>query len=490
MVCQSNCEFARYLEKINMLKIYNSLTRQKEEFKPIIPNEVGIYVCGITVYDYCHAGHARMMTCFDVIIRYFQSIGYKVRYIRNITDIDDKIIARAQQNGEEFHALATRFTDALHEDERALNLLVPTERPHATQYIPEMIALIEKLIQEKLAYIGDNGDVFYSVTDFKDYGKLSHKDLEGQEAGTRIQVADAKRHPLDFVLWKKAKTDEPFWESPWGKGRPGWHIECSAMSASCLGETLDIHGGGFDLQFPHHENEIAQSEGASHKPMANYWMHVGFLQINKEKMSKSLGNFFTIRDILEKFHPETVRYFLLSSHYRSQQNYSEENIGQAHQALERLYQALWGLSIPENDALVDALQKNLQANSMLKTWQTRFDEAMQDDFNIPETMSILFELSRELNRAKSENKSKEAIQLGCILKHFMLILGLHQQSPDAFLKAGISESERNAIELLIVARNTARQSKNWAEADKLRDDLKAMQVELADTAAGTVWRRV
>lgn len=466
-----------------MLKIYNSLTRQKEEFKPIKSGEVGLYVCGITVYDYCHAGHARMMTCFDVIVRYFQSIGYKVRYIRNITDIDDKIIERAQQNGETYNALATRFTDALHEDEVALNLLSPTERPRATQHIPEMIALIEKLIEKKLAYVGTNGDVFYSVSDFKKYGKLSHKDLDGQEAGTRIQVAEAKRHPLDFVLWKQAKPDEPFWESPWGNGRPGWHIECSAMSETCLGETMDIHGGGFDLQFPHHENEIAQSEGAHDKPMANYWMHVGFLQINQEKMSKSLGNFFTIRDILAKFHPETVRYFLLSSHYRSQQNYSEENIGLAHHALERLYQALWGLSFPESDAIT------LKQNKSLNTWIFRFDEAMQDDFNVPEAMSVLFELSREINRAKAENRMKDAIQLATVLKYLMQVLGLHQQSPDEFLKAGIESKEREMIEALIKTRNIARQNKSWAEADKLRDDLNVLQVELADTPKGTIWRK-
>lgn len=468
----------------NMLKIYNSLSRQKEAFKPINPGKVGLYVCGITVYDYCHAGHARMMTCFDVIVRYFQSIGYQVRYIRNVTDIDDKIIERANQKGEAFDVLARRFTDALHEDEKALNLLVPTQRPHATQYITEMIDLIEKLIQENLAYVGDNGDVFYDVTKFKEYGKLSHKDLEGQEAGNRIQVADAKRHSMDFVLWKMAKEGEPFWESPWGKGRPGWHIECSAMSATCLGETMDIHGGGFDLQFPHHENEIAQSEGATHKPMANYWMHVGFLQINKEKMSKSLGNFFTIREILAKFHSETVRYFLLSSHYRSQQNYSEENIAQSHQALERLYQSLWGLSVSDISA------ENIAQDPVLSPWQQRFDEAMQDDFNVPEALSVLFELSREINRAKAENKTKQAIQLATMLKHLMLILGLHQQSPDEFLKAGIHESERQTIESLIVARNIARQSKNWAEADKLRNDLKVLQVELADTPTGTVWRKL
>lgn len=463
--------------KNKMLKIYNSLTRQKEVFKPIREKEVSLYVCGITVYDYCHAGHARMMTCFDVIVRYLQSIDYKVHYVRNITDIDDKIIARAQENGEAFEQLSERFIVALMEDERALNLLPANTIPRATQYIPEMIALIEQLIQKGLAYVGSDGDVLYEVMRFKDYGKLSHKDLEGQEAGARIKTSDAKRHPLDFVLWKKAKPGEPSWQSPWGEGRPGWHIECSAMSASCLGGTMDIHGGGFDLQFPHHENEIAQSEGATHQPLANLWMHVGFLQINKEKMSKSLGNFFTIREILAQHHPETVRYFLLSSHYRSQQNYSEESIQQAHQALERLYQSLWGLALEE------------KPSDILASWQTRFDMAMQDDFNVPEALSILFELSREINRAKTENQIKQATQLGVMLKHLMGILGLHQQSPDAFLKAGIHEEELSKIEALIAERNMARQAKNWTEADRLRDNLKNLQVELADTPHGTIWRK-
>lgn len=467
-----------------MLKIYNSLTRQKEEFKPIHPGKIGLYVCGITVYDYCHAGHARMMTCFDVIVRYLTKIGYEVRYIRNITDIDDKIIERAKNNKEDWSALAKRFTDALHEDEKSLNFLVPTERPHATEYIAQMIALIQKLITNGLAYQGDNGDVYYDVTRFEGYGKLSHKDLEGQEAGSRIQVADAKRHPLDFVLWKKAKLDEPFWESPWGPGRPGWHIECSAMSSACLGETMDIHGGGFDLQFPHHENEIAQSEGAHHKPMANYWMHVGFLQINKEKMSKSLGNFFTIREVLAKFHPETVRYFLLSSHYRSQLNYSEEGIFQAHQALERLYQALWGLAVP------DFIEAN--ASSSLQVFLDAFHTAMHDDFNIPEALSVLFNLSRDINRARAMPKPpmKEILEQASLLIYLMQMIGLHQQSSDEFLKAGISAEEREKIEALIISRTAARQNKDWSLADQLRDDLKQLHVELADTSAGTIWRKL
>ncbi len=463
-----------------MLKVYNSLTRQKEVFKPIQPNKIGIYVCGITVYDYCHAGHARMMTCFDVIIRYFKAIGYDVHYVRNVTDVDDKIIERAHQKGEEPHLLAERFIIALDEDERALNLLKATDIPHATAYIPQMIQLIETLMTKGLAYLGENGDVFYSVKDFPEYGKLSHKDLEGQEAGARIKVTEAKRDALDFVLWKKAKPGEPSWESPWGSGRPGWHIECSAMASACLGETIDIHGGGFDLQFPHHENEIAQSEGAHHKPLANYWMHVGFLQVNKEKMSKSLGNFFTIREVLEKFHPETVRYFLLSSHYRSQQNYSEDNMMQAQLALERLYNAIWGLPVSKEMNLKEAV---------FEPWLKHFHEAMEDDFNIPEALSVLFELSREINRLKSSNQTKQASKFATLLVYFMELLGLHQQSPEAFLKSGISESERHHVDALIATRNEARQMKNWVEADRLRDELKLINIELADTPTGTTWRK-
>lgn len=477
-----------------MLKIYNSLTRQKEVFKPIQPNKVGIYVCGITVYDYCHAGHARMMTCFDVIIRYLKAIGYDVHYVRNVTDVDDKIIARAQEKGEEPHVLAERFTKALEEDERALNLLQANDIPHATAYVPQMIQLIEQLMCKGLAYVGENGDVFYAVKNFPEYGKLSHKDLEGQEAGARVQVTGAKHDALDFVLWKKAKPGEPSWESPWGNGRPGWHIECSAMVNACLGQTIDIHGGGFDLQFPHHENEIAQSEGANHKPLANYWMHVGFLQVNKEKMSKSLGNFFTIRDVLQKFHPETVRYFLLSSHYRSQQNYSEENMNQAQQALERLYNALWGMNYQE--VLMDdefySQQLNFQCGTsegVYTEYIKRFHEAMSDDFNIPEALSVLFDLSREINRLKSSNQAKQGSKFATLLITFMKILGLYQQSPEAFLKAGINESEREKIEQLIHARNQARKMKDWAEADKLRDNLKVMNIELADTPTGTTWRK-
>ncbi len=463
-----------------MLKIYNSLTRQKEIFKPIHPNKVGIYVCGITVYDYCHAGHARMMTCFDVIIRYFKAIGYDVQYVRNITDVDDKIIERAREKGEEAKDLAERFIVALDEDERALNLLKANNIPRATAYVPQMIKLIQQLMINGLAYVGENGDVFYSVKNFPEYGKLSRKDIEGQEVGARIQVADAKHDAFDFVLWKKAKPGEPSWESPWGAGRPGWHIECSAMACACLGETIDIHGGGFDLQFPHHENEIAQSEGVNHKPLANYWMHVGFLQVNKEKMSKSLGNFFTIREVLEKFHPETVRYFLLSSHYRSQQNYSEENMGQAQQALERLYNAIWGLPVSQEIDLKDPL---------FVPWNKRFHDAMEDDFNIPEALSVLFELSREVNRLKAANQAKQASQFATLLVGFMKLLGLHQQSPEIFLKSGINESERQNIDALIDARNMARQAKDWIEADRLRDSLKTMSIELADTPNGTTWRK-
>jgi len=463
-----------------MLTIYNSLTRQKEVFKPIAPPKVTMYVCGMTVYDHCHLGHARMMTCFDVIVRYLKASGYDVQYVRNITDIDDKIIDRANQNNEAFDELTARFIQFLKEDEQALNLLEPDKIPRATQYIPQMVRFIEKLLTAKLAYVGANGDVFYDITQFKDYGKLSHKDIEGQESGARVQVVEAKRHPLDFVLWKKAKPDEPAWDSPWGPGRPGWHIECSVMCGECLGETIDIHGGGFDLQFPHHENEIAQSEGLTHKPLANYWMHVGFLQVNREKMSKSLGNFFTVSEVLAQYHPETVRYFLLSSHYRSQLNYSTESLAQAQQALERFYHALWGINVREVS----------ETEPAFITWKTKFNEAMNDDFNTPQALSVLFELTHEINRLRTQNQNKEVILQASILKYFMQLLGLHQQSPEAFLKAGISEEERLKIEAVIAERSTARSEKNWEKADKLRAALNDLGVEVADTVDGTTtWRK-
>ena len=368
------------------MKIYNTLTRKKEEFIPRIPGKVGMYVCGMTVYDYCHIGHARVMVVFDTIARYLRHKGYDLTYVRNITDIDDKIINRANENGEDFTALTERFINAMHEDERALSVLPPDIEPSATQSIPDIITMIEALITKGLAYVGTNGDVFYSVSKFKPYGKLSGKNLADLQAGERVDVDQAKQDPLDFVLWKMAKPGEPSWDSPWGQGRPGWHIECSAMSTCCLGNHFDIHGGGMDLQFPHHENEIAQSEGATGEKFVNYWLHNGFVRVDNEKMSKSLGNFFTVREVLKQYQPEVVRFFILLSHYRSPLNYSDEQLNDAKAGLTRLYTALRDVEVidsPINDE-----------------YKVRFEQAMDDDFNTPVALSVLFDIATELNKAK------------------------------------------------------------------------------------------
>lgn len=457
-----------------MLQIYDSLTRSKRPFEPAVPGKVGLYVCGMTVYDYCHLGHARVLVCFDVIARYLRSQGFDVTYVRNITDIDDKIIDRARENGEAVDALTARFIEAFHEDQTALAVLAPDHEPRATRHIDTIIAMIEKLIENGAAYVADNGDVYYDVETFKSYGALSHKDIEGQQAGARIEIVSEKKNPLDFALWKKAKPEEPQWESPWGPGRPGWHIECSAMSTQCLGNHFDIHGGGFDLQFPHHENEIAQSEAATGETFVNTWMHVGYLQINREKMSKSLGNFFTIREVLEKYPAEVVRYFLLSSHYRSQLNYSEANLESAREALERFYQALRDL--PEAEPLAES------------EYAEKFKAAMDDDFNTPQALAVLFELTHELNLNRRKDPARAA-QLGATLKALAEPLGILQQAPAAFLQGEVAADVQHEIETLIAARNTARAEKDWAQADKLRDELKALGIEIEDTAQGTTWRR-
>ncbi len=458
-----------------MLRIHNTLTKQKEDFKPIIPGKVGLYVCGMTVYDYCHLGHGRLFVVYDMISRYLRWRGYEVKYVRNITDIDDKIIKRANENGEDFAALAERFIQATHEDERALGILPPDQEPRATHYIPEMIAIIEKLIANKHAYVAENGDVCYQVSAFPDYGKLAHQDMEKLRAGARVDVLDSKRDPLDFVLWKLAKPGEPNWDSPWGKGRPGWHIECSAMSAKLLGEHFDIHGGGLDLVFPHHQNEVAQSEGAFEKKFVNVWVHMGYVQVDREKMSKSLGNFSTIRDVLAKYDAETVRYFLLASHHRSPINYTDENLVSAHAALERLYTSLRDL--PDGTAAED------------EEFITRFNAAMDDDFNTPLGLSILFELVREINRLRNEDQIQKAAQLGALLKKLgQTIFGILQHNPEEFLKSGIATNQVQEIEKLIEARNLARQNKNWTEADRLRDQLLSIGVVLEDTPKGTSWR--
>ncbi len=463
-----------------MLKIYNTLTRKKEPFKPRIAGKVGMYVCGMTVYDYCHIGHARVMVVFDTVARYFRYQGYQLTYVRNITDIDDKIIQRAIENGEDYGKLTERFIDAMHEDERALAVLPPDLEPRATQSIDDIIAMIKTLIDKGLAYVGANGDVFYAVTQFKDYGRLSGKNLDDLQAGERVDVDLAKRNSMDFVLWKMAKANEPFWESPWGNGRPGWHIECSAMSTCCLGNHFDIHGGGIDLQFPHHENEIAQSEGATGEKFVNLWMHNGFVRVDAEKMSKSLGNFFTVREVLKRYHPEIIRFFILRSHYRSPLNYSDESLNDAKVGLDRFYIALRDTlpddKIPENFIVLD-------------NYKVRFEQVMNDDFNTPEALPVLFGLANELNKAKKQG-SEDKIVLAATLKYLGSLLGILHNNPDDWLK-GCREAESGAeqIEQQIRVRLGAKKAKDWAAADKIRNDLKGQGVILEDSPDGTTsWR--
>lgn len=458
-----------------MLKVYNSLTQQKEEFRPLTPGEVKLYVCGVTIYDLCHIGHARTYVAFDVVVRYLRYLGYNVTFVRNVTDVDDKIIRRAQENNESIDSVTERFLTYMHEDFAALNLVEPDIEPRVTTHMQEIIDLVEQLIAKKHAYISDSGDVLFDVSSFPNYGKLSGQSLEQLQAGARVGVSEDKDDPLDFVLWKHAKPDEPSWESPWGNGRPGWHIECSAMNGKHLGAHFDIHGGGSDLMFPHHENEIAQSCCAHDTPYVNYWMHTGMVQVNQEKMSKSLGNFFTIRDVLKSYTAETVRFFLLSGHYRSQLNYSEAHLEQAHASLERLYTALRGLQPTEPSAMVRDL------------YEERFRTALNDDFNVPEAMSLLFDMTRELNRQRTDNPVVAA-ELAGLLKEYGAVLGILEQDPDAFLRGGDSDDIAQ-IEALIAERNAARADRDWARADAARDALTAMGIVLEDTAEGTLWRR-
>jgi len=462
------------LEELEMLSIYNTLSKTKEAFQPLEGNQVRMYVCGMTVYDFCHIGHARVMVAFDVVTRWLRQRGYEVTYVRNITDIDDKIIRRANENGEPFEALVERMIAAMHEDEARLNVLRPDVEPRATQHIDGMFAMIQTLIDKGYAYAPGNGDVYYRVGKFVGYGKLSRRRIEDLKIGARIEVDEAKEDPLDFVLWKAAKPGEPSWQSPWGAGRPGWHIECSVMSTCCLGETFDIHGGGPDLVFPHHENEIAQSEAATGKQYANAWMHAGAVRVDGEKMSKSLGNFFTIREVLEKYQPEVVRYLLVSSHYRSPINYSEDSLKEAKGALERFYTALRGLP------------KVAAAGG--ESFVERFGAAMDDDFNSPEACAVLFDMAREINRLR-EADPQAAAALAARLKELAGVLGVLQMSPDAFLQAG-AEGKVDAaeVEALIAARLQARAEKNWAESDRIRDQLTAMGVVLEDGKGGTTWR--
>nr|WP_286196284.1 cysteine--tRNA ligase [Thalassotalea sp. G20_0] len=456
------------------MQIYNSLTRKKEPFTPLDGNHVRMYVCGMTVYDYCHIGHARTVTAFDVVARYLRARGYDLTYVRNITDVDDKIIRRAAENGEDFMTLTGRMIAAMQEDFQRLGNLPPDQEPKATEFVPGMVAMIEQLIGKGFAYAPGNGDVYYRVHKFADYGKLSGKVLEELEAGARIEVEEQKEDPLDFVLWKAAKPGEPSWPSPWGEGRPGWHIECSVMGKCCLGDTFDIHGGGSDLKFPHHENEIAQSEACNDARFVNTWMHSGAIRIDNVKMSKSLGNFFTIREVLDKYDEEVVRYFMISSHYRSPINYSEDSLKEAGVRLERLYTALQGLDLEG----VSAAENN--------EFEQRFFKVMDDDFNTAEGLAVLFELVRHLNTVRSQDESA-ALPLAALLVKLGGVLGILQRDPEVFLKSGADVDEA-MIESMIEQRNNAKRHRDFAEADRIRDELAARGVILQDSREGTTWR--
>lgn len=461
-----------------MIKIFNTLTRQKETFKPLQEGRVGIYVCGMTVYDYCHVGHARVFVAFDMIVRYLRSLDLDVHYVRNITDIDDKIITRAKENDETCQSLTERFIEAMHEDEQALGVLLPDEEPKATEFMQEMVAMIETLMEKGAAYQGVTGDVYFRVRACEHYGDLAHQDVDQLRVGARVDLVEAKEDPLDFVLWKQSQPGEPSWPSPWGEGRPGWHIECSAMSTHCLGKQFDLHGGGIDLRFPHHQNEVAQSDVAHDCRSVQSWMHVGHVQVNQEKMSKSLGNFFTIREVIAEYDPEVIRYFMLASHYRSPVNYSQENLESAKQALARFYLALRDLEVSAPDDLLDS--------DMAKA----FHAAMHDDFNTPEALSVLFDITRKINTAINENALEKAQSLAGLLKHLAGILGLLSSEPQAFLQGDQDDEFAEQIDALIQARKEAREAKDWAKADEIRETLQKMQVVLEDTDRGTTWRRV
>jgi cysteinyl-tRNA synthetase len=460
-----------------MLKIYNTLTRQKEQFKPLVPGKVGMYVCGVTIYDYCHIGHGRTFVAFDTVARYLRFSGYDLNFIRNITDVDDKIIKRAAENNESCDQLTERFISAMHKDFDSLFMLRPDLEPRVTEHMPEVIEMIEKLIAKQHAYISQSGDVLFAVDSFAEYGKLSGQNLEMLQAGSRVEVEDSKHNPLDFVLWKMAKPGEPLWPSPWGNGRPGWHIECSAMNNKHLGEVFDIHGGGSDLSFPHHENEIAQSCCAHHGQYVNTWMHSGMVQVDKVKMSKSLNNFFTIKDVLEVYDSESVRYFLISGHYRSQLNYSEDNLKQARASLERLYTAIRGVELSS----VKELDKT-------NPHYVQFVKSMDDDFNTPEALAVLFDLAKEVNRLKASDPQQAAISASLLIT-LANVLGLLNQSAEQFLQGEESTDEVAMIEALIKQRNDARVNKDWASADQARDKLAELKIVLEDGANGTTWRK-
>jgi cysteinyl-tRNA synthetase len=455
------------------LTFYNTLTKQKEIFKSILPGKVKLYVCGVTVYDHCHIGHARTYVAFDVMIRFMRASGFDVTYVRNITDIDDKIIKRAQEAGVEASELTEKFITIMHEDFDALGIGRPDVEPRATGTMDEMIAMMSTLIEKGFAYAPGNGDVYYRVGTFEGYGKLSGQSIENLRSGERVEVNPAKEDPMDFVLWKGAKPGEPSWHSPWGEGRPGWHIECSAMTKKCLGDTFDIHAGGSDLRFPHHENEIAQSEAANGCTFANYWIHSGMVQVDAEKMSKSLGNFFTIRGVLKKYDAEVVRFFLMSGHYRSELNYSDENLDVARSSLGRLYNAL----------------RNAGKGEVIQSYVDRFNTVMADDFNTPEAFAVLFQLSREINCCCSKD-DKQKDNLASTLRHLGEVLGVLQRCPEAFLQGAGGDVDVAKVEALMAQRIEARANKDWATADAARDELDAMGVAIEDGAKGTTWRKV
>ncbi|SEO73808.1 cysteine--tRNA ligase [Nitrosovibrio sp. Nv6] len=462
-----------------MLKIHNSLAREKQDFIPLTPGKVKMYVCGMTVYDYCHLGHARMMVVFDMVQRWLRTSGFDVTYIRNITDVDDKIIKRAQENNESIEALTMRFIQAMEEDAAALGVAAPSCEPRATRHVEDMIAMIRILVDKNLAYAASNGDVYYAVHRFPRYGKLSGKSLDDLRAGERVIVDPNKKDPLDFVLWKAAKPGEPQWDSPWGRGRPGWHIECSAMGERYLGEHFDIHGGGQDLQFPHHENEIAQSEGAHDHPFVNYWMHNGFVRVNDEKMSKSLGNFFTVREILARYPPEVVRFFILRAHYRSPLNYSDQHLDDAKRALDRLYTALKSGEAGETATAIDWIDWD-------EPYALRFREAMNDDFNTSDAVAVLFDLANEVNKTASPKNIE-------LMKALGGVLGLLQQDPQQYLQdgglTGDSAFPPERIEQMIQQRLLARADRNYSEADRIRKELLDAGIILEDGVQGTTWRR-
>jgi cysteinyl-tRNA synthetase len=460
-----------------MLTIYNSLTNRKEPFTPIVPGKVRMYVCGMTVYDYCHIGHARVLVVFDVVYRFLQHLGFEVNYVRNITDIDDKIINRANENNEDFNALTQRFIDAMNEDADALGILRPDSEPRATDHIESIITMIDGLLDKGSAYQAENGDVYFAVAKFKSYGQLSGKKIDELRAGERVDVDPGKKDPLDFVLWKSAKSGEPSWPSPYGDGRPGWHIECSAMSTEMLGNHFDIHGGGQDLQFPHHENEIAQTESCTGEKFVNYWMHNGFVRVNEEKMSKSLGNFFTLREVMKDYKAEEIRYFIIGSHYRSQLNYSEEQLNNARSGLQRLYGALLDTGV------ADVPQGT--------KYQEQFEQALCDDFNTANAMAVLFDLARDINREKTENPAN-VDSLASLLKYLAGIIGLLQDDAEGYLKSQVSGAKGlsdEMIETMIQQRLDARKNKDWGEADRIRDELVNAGISIEDGAGGTRWRR-